>query len=353
MKRPVRLRIGPGIAWFIALTFLAACQQVNPPPALQPAGVAQATSPAAAPAARAATAIPSPTPTVTASPTPTVTSSPTPTVTATASPSSTPTPTVTPTPTPLPTPDGVQRQVRVPILMYHYVSVPPSDADRYRRDLSVPPELFEQHLAYLKEQGYQTISLDDLINFLALGRPLPPGGKPVIISFDDGYLDNYQNALPLLQKYGFTGVFFVVTELAERASAGMTAPDGLRYADVYMTWEQLRAMAAAGMDVECHARVHEDLTENDDERLIWQVLGCREMIESQLGQRPRYVAYPSGIYDKRVAATFASDGYWGGITTQQGIQQNSARPFELKRLRVRNTTTPEQLAELLAWKEKE
>ena len=235
--------------------------------------------------------------------------------------------------------------------MYHYLSSPPSDADRYRRDLSVPPELFEQHLAYLKEQGYQTISLDDLTNTLALGRPLPPDKKPIIITFDDGYLDNYQNAFPLLQKYGFTGVFFVVTELAERATAGMIAPDGLRYADAYMTWDQLRAMTAAGMDVECHARVHEDLTENDDERLVWQVLGCREMIENNLGRRPRYVAYPSGIYDQRVASMFASDGYWGGITTQQGVEQDSSHPFELQRLRVRSTTTPELLAELLAWKE--
>lgn len=233
--------------------------------------------------------------------------------------------------------------------MYHYLSEPPPGADRYRRDLSVSPEVFEQHLAYLKKEGYQTISLDDLIYYLAQGRPLPAGDKSILITFDDGYVDNYDNAFPLLQKYGFTGVFFVITELAERASAGMTAPDGVRYADVYMGWDQLREMAAAGMEVECHARVHEDLTENDDARLVWQVLGCREMIESQLGQRPRYVAYPSGIYDQRVASVFASDGYWAGITTQQGTLQDSAHPFELKRLRIRNTTTPEQLAELLAW----
>ena len=342
VKRLVRTRIGLGIACLIALAFLSACRQVD---TTQTNGIAQATRSIATTASSTVTT------TTTASPTQTVTRSPTPAVTETPSPSTTPTPTATLPSTSLPTPDGVQRQVRVPILMYHYLSNPPDDADRYRRDLSVPPELFEQHLAYLKEQGYQTISFEDLTNALALGRPLPPDAKPIIITFDDGYLDNYQNALPLLHKYGFTGVFFVVTELAERASAGMIAPDGLRYADAYMTWDQLRVMTAAGMDVECHARVHEDLTENDDERLIWQVLGCREMIESNLGRRPRYVAFPSGIYDERVAATFASDGYWGGITTQQGVEQDSSRPFELKRLRVRSTTSTEQLAELLAWKE--
>lgn len=351
MKRLVRLRIGLGIACLIALAFLATCQQVD---TSQPDGISQATGPVVtsitSTATATATAIASPTPTGILSATPAVTSMPSPSFTPTPAPSSTPTPTAPATPVPLPTPDGVQRQARVPILMYHYLSSPPNGADRYRRDLSVPPELFEEHLTYLKAQGYQTISLDDLTDYLALGRPLPPGGKPILITFDDGYLDNYLNAFPLLQKYGFTGVFFVITELAERASAGMIAPDGLRYADAYMTWDQLRAMTAAGMAVECHARVHEDLTENDDERLIWQVLGCREMIESHLGRRPRYVAYPSGVYDARVAATFASDGYWGGITTQQGVEQDSSRPFELKRLRVRSTTSTEQLAELLAWK---
>lgn len=344
MKRLVRTRIGSGITCLVALAFLFACQRVD---TSQPGVISQAAGPIAtsAPDTMDATvvAVTSPAVTVTYSPTPAVTVTPRPSATST----------LTATPTPLPTPDGVQRQVRVPILMYHYLSSPPSDADRYRRDLSVSPEQFEQHLAYLKEQGYQTITLEDLTSYLAQGRPFPVAGKPILITFDDGYVDNYQNAFPLLEEYDFTGVFFIITELAERATTGMIAPDGLRYADAYMTWDQLRAMTAAGMAVECHARVHEDLTENDDERLIWQVLGCREMIESNLNRRPRYVAYPSGIYDERVAATFASDGYWGGITTQQGVEQDSSHPFELKRLRVRSTTTLEQLAELLAWKEEE
>jgi peptidoglycan/xylan/chitin deacetylase (PgdA/CDA1 family) len=218
--------------------------------------------------------------------------------------------------------------------MYHYVSEPPADADRYRRDLSVTPERFAEHLAYLQGAGYQTISLYDLLYHLTLGWPLPD--QPIIITFDDGHRDNYTNAFPLLRKHGFTATFFVLTEVS-----GHDIP-------AYMNWDQLRAMQAAGMDIECHARVHEDLTENDADRLLWQVLGCREMIESELGQRPRFVAYPSGIYDDRVIALFASDHYWGGITTQQGQWHSSDLPFEIKRLRIRNTTTVAELAELLA-----
>lgn len=255
----------------------------------------------------------------------------------TAAPTAAPSPTPAATAIPLPTPDGVARQARVPILMYHYLSDPPPGADKYRRDLSVSPALFEQQLAYLKGQGYQSITLYDLLDHLAQGAPLPE--KPVIITFDDGYRDNYANAFPLLQQYGFSATFFVLTDV--------TSQD----APAYMTWDQLREMTAAGMDVECHARVHEDLTGNDDARLVWQVLGCREAIESELGQHPRFVAYPSGVFDDRVAAFFASDAYWGGVTTQQGSLHDSNALFQLKRLRVRNTTTVEFLAELLAFEE--
>lgn len=276
-------------------------------------------------------------------PGPTTTPNPSPAATPTATPTPTATATATHTPpataTPWPTPDGMARQARVPILMYHYLSDPPPGADKYRQDLSVSPALFEQHLAYLKAQGYHTITLYDLLDHLTRGAPLPPGDKPVILTFDDGYRDNYENALPLLQRYGFTATFFVLTEVAYQQEAE------------YLTWDMMHAMQAAGMDVECHARVHEDLTGNDDARLVWQVLGCREAIESELGQRPRFVAYPSGRFDDRVASFFASDNYWGGLTTQQGAVHSSDALFQLQRLRVRNTTSVELLAELLTFPE--
>ncbi|HSN77470.1 MAG TPA: polysaccharide deacetylase family protein [Anaerolineae bacterium] len=260
-----------------------------------------------------------------------------PTITPTAAETPTATPTPQATPTPWPTPDGVARQARVPILMYHYLSDPPPGADRYRRDLSVSPALFEQHLAYLQAQGYQSITLYDLLYHLTQGAPLPD--KPVIITFDDGYRDNYANAFPLLQQVGFDATFFVLVEVTNQGEAE------------YLTWDMMREMQAAGMEIECHARVHENLPENDDQRLVWQVLGCREALESELGQRPRFISYPSGRFDERVAAFFASDNYWGGITTQQGTLHSSDALFEIKRLRVRNTTTVDLLAELLAFQE--
>ncbi|NIV37881.1 MAG: polysaccharide deacetylase family protein, partial [Anaerolineae bacterium] len=79
-----------------------------------------------------------------------------------------------------------------------------------RRDLSVSPRDFEEQLAYLQQEGYESITLNDLALHLTRGKPLPP--KPIILTFDDGYANAYTEAFPLLQQYGFAGTFFVISE---------------------------------------------------------------------------------------------------------------------------------------------
>lgn len=296
------------------------------------------------PAAVAAATLPPPaTPTPAPSPTPSaVPASPTPRPTATPQPTPTPSPTATPTPapTPGPTPDGVLRTARVPILMYHYVSEPPLDADIYRTDLSVSPETFAAHLDYLQAEGYTTLGLKDLLSYLATGRPELPE-KPVILTFDDGYEDNYLNAFPALAERGMTGTFFIITDFATQDRPG--------YAD----WQQLSEMAAAGMEIGSHSRDHPDLAGKDVDYLVWQALGSHETIEANTGAHPRVLSYPAGSYDQRVIDVFRSAHYWGAVTTQQGVIQRSDQPFELKRVRIRNTTGVEQLANLLQapWEE--
>jgi len=113
--------------------------------------------------------------------------------------------------------------------MYHYISVPPANADAVRRDLSVTPELFEAHLAYLRQAGYETITMEQLIYALSQETPLPP--RPIIISFDDGYRDHYENAFPLLRKYSYTGIFFVFTQVIDTYNV-----DYLKYRDFRRKW---------------------------------------------------------------------------------------------------------------------
>lgn len=223
--------------------------------------------------------------------------------------------------------------IRVPILMYHYVSVPPADADIYRRDLSVPPERFESHLQYLSGAGYRIVALEDLLYALAQGRPLPE--RAVILTFDDGYRDNYVNAFPLLRKYGMIAHFFIITDFVNQGR-----PE-------YMTWPQIEEMSQAGMRFGSHSRDHPDLAGQPVDYLVWQALGGMESIQEHLGYHPRWVSYPAGSYDERVVAVYRSAHYWGGLATHQGATHTLADIFELKRVRVRGSYTAEDLAVLL------
>jgi peptidoglycan/xylan/chitin deacetylase (PgdA/CDA1 family) len=221
----------------------------------------------------------------------------------------------------------------MPILMYHYISDPPADADIYRKDLSVSPSRFESHLKYLKENGYQAISLDELLDFLNTGKPLPE--KPVILTFDDGYADNYANAFPLLQKYGMTGHFFIITDFVNETRAE------------YMTWPQIEEMSAAGQRFGSHSRNHPDLKGKSADYLVWQALGGMEAIQEHLGYHPRWISYPAGSYDARTMAVYKSAHYWGGLSTAQGMTHTTDRIFDLQRVRVRGSHTANDLAALL------
>jgi len=248
----------------------------------------------------------------------------------------TPTPTATPQPTPpvAPTPDGQARSLRVPVLMYHYVSTPPAGADIYRVDLSVPPELLAEHLDRLQAEGYTTISPYDLVEALQRGRELP--AKPILITFDDGYRDNYDNAYPLLRERGMQATIFVVTDFIDEERPA------------YLTWDMARELVANGVAIESHGRNHMGLADKDDDYLVWQALGSLETIDYELGIRPRFVSYPAGEYDQRTIDVFRSAGYWAGFTTDQGTEQRSDAPFQLERIRVRNTTSADELIRLLS-----
>lgn len=235
----------------------------------------------------------------------------------------------TPTPTAVPLPD----QAEVPILMYHHVSETPPDADRYRRDLTVSPEMFEAQLQYLDEAGYHTITLTDLYLHLTEGYPLPE--RPVILTFDDGYQDAYEAVFPTLLDHGFTGTFFVLA-----TPAHFESPD-------YLTWAQMREMSVAGMDIQGHGRDHVDLRGRSYEFLVYQILGIREAIQYHTGRMPRFLSYPSGQWDADVIAVLKSAGYWGAVTTQWGRVYTRESLFEMPRVRIRGSDTLESFVEKL------
>jgi len=278
------------------------------------------------------TPIPTFTPTFTPSPTrtPTSTNTPTLTLTPTNTPSSTPTPTSTFTPTPGPTPIVADVVLDVPILMYHYLSEPPADANSIRRDLSASPAQFEAHLAYLQQEGYQTITMRQLAYALSGQETLP--AKPIVITFDDGYLDNYQNAFPLLQKYGYTGVFYIFTYPLDHDDPH------------YLSWEMVQEMHRAGMEFGSHGYRHWELVGRDVDFLVYEILGSKEAIESHIGEPVRSFSYPVGRYDALAMQVVESANFWNAVTTEFDIEQSFADRYALPRMRMHNYDTVEKLA---------
>ena len=252
-----------------------------------------------------------------------------------------PTPIILPSPTSsllftelMPIPAGPYSwTLKVPILMYHYVSEPPIGSDIYRVDLSVSPAAFRSQLTYLKENGYSTVDLYDLSAAIVNHLELPE--KPVVLTFDDGYLDNYETAFPLLEEFGFKGTFFVVSEFVDSQREG------------YMTWPMIEEMARAGHRIESHSRTHPDLAGKSREALIWEILGSRDTIEAHSGYRPRYFCYPGGTYDEATIQMLRELDFWGAVTTENGSWHGFDDRYEWRRIRVRNSTNMDVFAELV------
>lgn len=214
--------------------------------------------------------------------------------------------------------------------MYHYISTPPNPADALRRDLSVAPEDLDAQMRWLVENGYHTITFTDLYYYLAVGTPLPD--NPVILTFDDGYVDHYENAFPILQKYGLVGTFFVLAGPADVASPR------------YLTWDMIAEMSAAGQDIQVHGRDHVDMRRQSDEILFFQIVGARQAIEAHTGKPAPFYAYPSGQYDARLLRFLEERDFWMAVTTQNGRDHTLDNALELTRVRLRGNDTLKSFA---------
>jgi peptidoglycan/xylan/chitin deacetylase (PgdA/CDA1 family) len=204
--------------------------------------------------------------------------------------------------------------------MYHHIKDPAPGVSAFELDLTVTPKDFEAQLRYLKQEGYATITLNELALYLTVGEPLPP--KPIILTFDDGYVDAYNHAFPLLQRYGFVGTFFLVS-----APIDAQNPD-------FLSWDQVEEMYAAGMRFEPHSYDHPDMRNRGFQFLVFQILAPKEAIEARTGEPSRFFAYPSGRYDQYVIDVLRSAYFWGGVLTEQGATHSSDDLFTLRRVRV-------------------
>jgi peptidoglycan/xylan/chitin deacetylase (PgdA/CDA1 family) len=208
------------------------------------------------------------------------------------------------------------RRVFVPVLIYHHVKwLKPSD-DAIERGLTVLPTQFAAELNYLSSAEYHTITAADLVTYLLGGRPLPR--RPVVLTFDDGYTDVYQDVYAQLIRRHMRATFFIVP--------------GFLGTPRYLAWKQVRTMAAHGMDIEAHSVTHPDLTIVDPAQLWREVEGSRQSLQANLHRSVRVFAYPYGAYDTRVEAALTRAGFTAAFTTQQGWWQSSNQLLTLPRV---------------------
>lgn len=229
--------------------------------------------------------------------------------------------------------DGTLRRIQVPILMYHYVSVLPPDADETRIGLTVEPALFETHLNYFSEAGFNMISLHDLHHALYTGYALPPNS--IILTFDDGYVDHYTNVFPLLQHYNFTATFFVITGRADNNDPN------------HLNWSQITEMSNAGMSMEAHTKDHFGLSGRDYDFLVYQILGSIESLQAHTGQSVNMFSYPAGRYDETTLSVVQSLPIFRAVTTQNGASHTTDNQLELPRLRITGNMSVAGLQQLL------
>lgn len=244
------------------------------------------------------------------------------TLTPTAAATTPPIPMPSATPLLLPTPDGDarHRRLRLPILMYHYIEPWPAEVSEIRKNLTVRPEDFAAQMAYLHDQGYATVSLYDLMQALIVGTPLPE--KAVVLTFDDGYRSLMEYAVPEMQRYGYTGTVFVITELMDREF------------DAYLTWPQAEALYAQGWRIEPHTKTHDELAGQSRDFQLYQMLGSMQTVQAHIGVMPRFFCYPVGKYDDLTLQLAQELNLWGAVTTEPGRWHTLADQFTLSRVRM-------------------
>jgi peptidoglycan/xylan/chitin deacetylase (PgdA/CDA1 family) len=210
---------------------------------------------------------------------------------------------------------AVRDKYVVPILMYHKIAKPNSPAELNL----VSPRSFERQMAFLKENGYQVISLDVLIDGMKRARLFK--GNVVVITFDDGYDDNYTSALPILVKYDFSATVFMISDFVGTPG--------------FVTWDQLKLMDQAGIKIGSHTRHHVYLPDVTDEATLEdEIVNSKKILEKNLGRPVDDFSYPSGGFSEHIVSVVKKAGYKGACATNRGYDRFNLDYYQLNRIRV-------------------
>lgn len=203
--------------------------------------------------------------------------------------------------------------VKIPILIYHSVRPYYSSITKLVKEFTVPPDVFERQLQYLKLNGYSPIVPDDVVNYFLKNKPLPQ--RPVLITLDDGWENQYRYAFPVLKKYGFAAVFYVYPDAVGRKH--------------FLTWTQIKEMSVGGMIIGDHTKSHPKLPKITDEAsLREEIVASKSIIETRIGKTINSFAYPFGEYNDRDVDIVRSV-YTSGRGVKNGTYQTKNDLFTL------------------------
>ena len=200
----------------------------------------------------------------------------------------------------------------IPVLNYHQIN------DSAHNALTVNSKQFEAQMKYLTDEGYHTITPYELSEAMENGSPLPE--KPVVITFDDGYLDNYNNAFPILKKYNMKATIFLISD----------------YVGVYpnyLTWDKALEMQEHQIDLESHTLNHVELTKTGSaDETLHQLIDSRRAIEWHLQKKVEFLAYPCSSYNAEVEELVKQAGYRAAFTVHYGAVQPGDNMYALDRV---------------------
>lgn len=209
----------------------------------------------------------------------------------------------------------------LPILTYHSI-------DESGSVISTPPRVFQRQIEHFAASQFKCTTLSEAwSNFKANGTHRRP---MMALTFDDGLQSVYQQALPLLEKHGFRGTVFLVTELLGQNSSWLKTPGSIPRFPL-MTEREIRELLNYGWEIGGHSTKHSRLTDMDDDLLEDDLARCRDSLQEMSSSAAFWFAYPYGVLDRRVKQTVGRF-FRGACTTELAFADTRSDPLELERI---------------------